>query len=112
MSFHSNASSSGPSTHQNSNFKFDERLHFGAKKFLGELRDSESVWSLMVDSGGGLPANGTRICPIFVFSLKGLADPCLVDGRGVSQTLGEGSVVITGSSSEHLTPNVTTNFLY
>ncbi len=80
--------------------KFDTKLHFGAKKFFSELKDSESVWSLMVDEGGsGNIANSKRICPIFVFALKNLGDPCLVDGRGVSATLSDGTVVITGSSS-------------
>lgn len=77
-----------------------EQLHLGAKKFLNELRDSESVWSLMVDGAGrGGGVNSTRICPIFVLSLKNLADPYLVDGKSVMATHGDGSVIITGSSS-------------
>jgi hypothetical protein len=80
--------------------KVSHKLHLGAKTLLAELRDSESLWSLMVDAGGGaLLPNSSRICPIFVFSLKDLADPCLIDGRSVSVTLGEGTVMITGSSS-------------
>jgi hypothetical protein len=55
---------------------------------------------LMVENGGGvLSENSTRICPIFVLSLKNLADPVLVDGRSVSATHEEGTVIITGSSS-------------
>ncbi len=80
--------------------KIDTKLHFSAKKFFSELKDSESVWSLMVDQGGsGSMANSKRICPIFVFALKNLGDPCLVDGRGVSATLSDGTVIVTGSSS-------------
>ena len=80
--------------------KFNTKLHFGAKKFLAELKDSESVWSLMVDgSDGGNILKSKRICPIFVFALKNLADPCLVDGRAVSATHSDGTVIISGSSS-------------
>ena len=79
---------------------FDEQLHFGSKKFLSELRDSESVWSLMVDGAGrGGGVNSTRICPVFVLSLKNLADPYLVDGRAAAASHGDGTVIITGVSS-------------
>jgi hypothetical protein len=80
--------------------KIDTKLHFGAKKFLAELKDSESVWSLMVDGNeSGNLLKSKRICPIFVFALKNLGDPCLVDGRTVSATHSDGTVIISGSSS-------------
>ncbi len=86
--------------------KFDVKLHFGAKKFLGELRDTESVWSLMVDGASrGISTNAAKICPVFVFSFKSLSDACLVDGRSVTSTHSDGTVMITGSSS---TPSLTT----
>jgi hypothetical protein len=80
--------------------KIDTKLHFGAKKFLAELKDSESVWSLMVDASDSRNLlKSKRICPIFVFALKNLGDPCLVDGRAISATHSDGTVVISGSSS-------------
>lgn len=86
--------------------KFDVKLHFGAKKFFGELRDTESVWSLMVDGASrGISTSAAKICPVFVFSFKTLSDACLVDGRSVAATHSDGTVIITGSSS---TPSLTT----